>query len=470
MRITNRMTTNNLLLNLNRNSERLSKYQLQIATGQKIQKASEDPIVAALALKFRTNVSETVQYSDNVKQATSWMDTTSQSMINSNKILERIKELSIQGASESNTLDDRHSIMKEIEQLTKQLTSEANVTYAGRYVFGGFKTDQEVIFNKDVNEVYNIRQSFDINSIESIKASMFGQEEQIESIDVERIKLPYTDIDLNNFNFQYTVTGVAPTRSNGVSTDPNAYVIGDDEIKLLTDTGEIIFGKNVAEDLKKSPTINVIYEKTSFKSGDLNPQQYFNCTNRTTGRTYVKQPNDIQYEFGSNNKIKINLEGSDVYTSQLIADLNDIVNTAGSLTYRTELEIKEDLKVTLGAEYNNLTEKEIADKVAKVQESEEKTFRAIMTTRFSKLLTKVDSHKEHLNNMNSELGSRVNRLELIEGRLGDDYVNYSELMTKNEGVDFEEAFINYMNQKTIYDSALSVGSKIMQQTLVDYIR
>ena len=52
MRITNKMMTNNALYNINNNKNLLSTLENQYSTGKKIQKPSDDQIIAVRALKL----------------------------------------------------------------------------------------------------------------------------------------------------------------------------------------------------------------------------------------------------------------------------------------------------------------------------------------------------------------------------------------------------------------------------------
>lgn len=657
MRVTNQMTSNSLLLNLNRNAQKLNTLNMQLATGSKIQVASENPIVAALALKFRTNVSETIQYDSNVKQATSWMDVTGTALGSVEKILERTKELCIQAGNETNTQSDREDMIKEIGQLREQLVSESNATYAGRYIFGGYKTDREVMFSKDIKDKYNITQKFNKEDIETIKEQLPVYGNQVPTVgDVDRIKLAYENLE--NLDLTYTdkngtthnlntstaldvikntpptagpgtvtsnqigydpvtntlllgtnVTTATPpptvtqvnstdkdaylvednqvkyisdtgeliigksviTSTNGISqgksSDKDAYVVGDSEIKYLSDTGELVLGKNASNTLKSANDITLNYDKDGFKSGDLNPEQYFDCkeygfeivngkvtlgdssvnnlvleytpqgttipinltvgagitphlstdtftvgdnevvylsdtgkllfgkdiqttlesskdvnvsyekegliyTNATIKQDYKKEPNDIKYEFGVNNKMKINVEGSDVFTSGLIKSIDDLLATINGATPRTEEQIKSDLEKSMPPqEYKDLVADKdaLAIKIKEIQDGEEKVNREVVTDRIGKAMTKIENHKNNASTVNADLGARVNRLNLVEDRLGDDYVNYTELMAKNEGIEFEKVYIEYMSQQAIYDSALKVGAQIIQKSLVDFI-
>ena len=91
MRITNKMMTNNVLHNINNNKNLLSTLENQYSTGKKIQKPSDDPIIAVRALKLRTNLSEITQYVEkNIPDALSWMDTTESSLGVVNEILRQM--------------------------------------------------------------------------------------------------------------------------------------------------------------------------------------------------------------------------------------------------------------------------------------------------------------------------------------------------------------------------------------------
>lgn len=145
MRMTNNMLINNMLGNLSTNLTKTAKYQQQLASGKKIEKPSDDPIVASKSLKLRTDVAEIAQYKRNTEDATSWMEITESTMTQMGDVQQRFRELVVQGANETNTADDMQKIASEVEQLKKQMTQLANSTYAGRYVFSGYKTDKKLM-------------------------------------------------------------------------------------------------------------------------------------------------------------------------------------------------------------------------------------------------------------------------------------------------------------------------------------
>lgn len=73
-------------------------------------------------------------------------------------------------------------------------------------------------------------------------------------------------------------------------------------------------------------------------------------------------------------------------------------------------------------------------------------------------------------NARADLGARMNRLELVENRLDEQEVISKATMSQNEDVDFEKAITNLITQETMHRAALSAGSRIIQPSLVDFLR
>lgn len=91
--------------------------------------------------------------------------------------------------------------------------------------------------------------------------------------------------------------------------------------------------------------------------------------------------------------------------------------------------------------------------------------------------TNIDESIKDLNNnmirivdARAELGARMNRVELIETRLAEQEVIAKRIMSDNEDVHFEEAITNLITQESLHRAALSAGARIIQPTLVDFLR
>lgn len=143
MRITNSMTIASTVRNLNNNAKRLSTAQEQMSSQSKIQLASDDPVVAARAIKYRNYVAKVEQYQSNVDDAISWQKVTDNALSDLNDVVQQIREYAVQGSTDSLADDDKQTIKTNVEQLKEQVMEIMNASYAGRYVFGGYVTDTE---------------------------------------------------------------------------------------------------------------------------------------------------------------------------------------------------------------------------------------------------------------------------------------------------------------------------------------
>lgn len=150
MRTTGNMLINNMVNYISTNQNRMAKYQYQLATGKKIQVPSDDPVVAARALKLRTDVSEIAQFKRNLKDAQSWLEVTETALDNIGSIFHRANELAVQAANGTQSIEETNKIKSEIDQLKNQLIQIGNNNYNGRYIFSGYKTDQALL-DKDGN-------------------------------------------------------------------------------------------------------------------------------------------------------------------------------------------------------------------------------------------------------------------------------------------------------------------------------
>lgn len=70
----------------------------------------------------------------------------------------------------------------------------------------------------------------------------------------------------------------------------------------------------------------------------------------------------------------------------------------------------------------------------------------------------------------AEVGARMNRFELIESRIGDEKVSLTTLKSAVADVDMADAIVQLQLQQNVLQASLSVGARVMQTSLLDYIR
>ncbi len=120
----------------------VTKLQLQISTGKRIQSPADDPSGAVRILDLRQAIDTNTQYQENINLSRQRLEVEDSTLGSTVDVLRRVRELAIQGNNDSNSPDTRASIAKEIRQRLDDLLSLANTQDAnGEYIFSGFSSD-----------------------------------------------------------------------------------------------------------------------------------------------------------------------------------------------------------------------------------------------------------------------------------------------------------------------------------------
>jgi len=301
--------------NLQNNIRKLDNTQLQYSTGKRIHKPSDDPIGITRSLKLRADISELAQYKKNVEDATSWVESTEQTIIGYTEVLKRLRDLTVQGSNGVLTEEETKKIKSEVSQLKEQIISQANTTYSGNYIFSGKNTDTKLF---DENGNYTV------------------------GLDAAKPGVPVSDL-LNNHTIKFQV---------GIGENININTLG---VSL-------------------------------FEIGETTP--------------------------GAGNPA-----GIMGLIEQIEKDLED---------GKTE----------------ELTNK----------------------------LGTLDKFIDKALTIRGDIGARSNRLQLLLNRVEDDTINLRALQSKIEDADLAETAMKLMNEENVYRSSLSVGARIIQPTLLDFLR
>jgi len=170
IRITNAMMTNNTMNNVNTNKTLLDKVATQVSTKQKITRASEDPVVAIRALRLKSSLNSLDQYySKNIPDAESWLDATGTALKNMYDCASNMLSNTTKISSNQYSLSEKKTLLQEFQSLRNQVYEEANVDYAGRSIFTGYKTNMDLAFKAaDTTASYRITQKFSGTDVDEI--------------------------------------------------------------------------------------------------------------------------------------------------------------------------------------------------------------------------------------------------------------------------------------------------------------
>ena len=140
MRVTQSMISNNMLSNLSNSYSKLDQYNNQLSSGKKISRPSDDPVIAMKGIYYRSDVTQVEQYQRNLSEATNWVDSSDDALDKVTSALQRIRELTVQGATDTNSIESRQAAADEIKQLIDHIGTIGNTMVGDKYIFNGVDT------------------------------------------------------------------------------------------------------------------------------------------------------------------------------------------------------------------------------------------------------------------------------------------------------------------------------------------
>jgi flagellar hook-associated protein 3 FlgL len=142
-RVTQRILVDRSLRNIGFQNRAILKLQEQLATGQRVNRPSDDPLDARRAIATRAELNKYTQYLSNISAAGPQLTETETAILTSIDRLQRARELAIQGGSSTQQQPQRDQLAIEVNQLLEGLLVEANHQTNGRYIFAGTRTRSE---------------------------------------------------------------------------------------------------------------------------------------------------------------------------------------------------------------------------------------------------------------------------------------------------------------------------------------
>ena len=140
MRITDRITSTNMIQSINRSQGKLEKYNNQLSSMKEISKPSDDPLRASQIMNLNNSLIQNEEFSVAIADTVDWTNMQDSALENATNSLRRITTL-IQSASTGTMSDsDRQAVKAEMETEISTMVDSLNTNFGGKYVFSGMNT------------------------------------------------------------------------------------------------------------------------------------------------------------------------------------------------------------------------------------------------------------------------------------------------------------------------------------------
>lgn len=385
----------------------LANLQEQLSTGKRLLRPSDDPIDISNDLQLRTKLKQLSQYKKNISDGLGFMEVSDTAMMSLDSLVQRMRELAIQAASDTLSEKERLYLASEVEQLIRQALSLGNTTFKGDYVFAGAQT-KIVPF-----------------PMESSKAAT--------SQDYLNYRMAYYDASA-------AAPGTAVQLYDGYTAEPIHNIIPG--------------------------TFQLSVAGTTYREGTDYTMDYVNGTitilatspNAATLSADVS-PTTVNYQPGA---FKITFDyvgkGKDIY--------NQTVTNEGDIIREIEKGIVTPINITArDLTYDADTDTDLFEVMIKFGQNLLQNNQPGITT----TITNLDISLKTLLAAQSKNGARINRFEITKERNELQYIETTRLQSELEDAELAETATNFAVTEMVYNAALQSAAKIIQPSLVNFL-
>ena len=202
MRINNNISAMNSYRNLTTVNETVDKSMEKLSSGLRINRAGDDAAGLAISEKMRGQVKGLAMATKNSQDGISMIQTAEGALNETHSIIQRMRELAVQSANDTNTTEDREKLQLEIDQLGAEIDRIGNTTeFNTRVLMDGEYNADGVLFHIGANKDQNVNLKFKdmrsnslglggikINTQEDANNAIKTINDALESVSTERAK------------------------------------------------------------------------------------------------------------------------------------------------------------------------------------------------------------------------------------------------------------------------------------------
>ncbi|TYZ20320.1 flagellar hook-associated protein FlgL [Selenomonas ruminis] len=419
---------------------------LEQGDGSKLHRPSDNSVDYSKYLRYTVSENENVQYQDNVSTALSWMKTSDAALVNMTSIQTTFKEKTVAAANSTNNASDMAAIAKEMMAEIQELVSLGNTMQGDSYVFGGQKdlTKPFIMSTKEVERGL-------AKTLEENQAAFFSGDGAVDGSGSMKQMLTLTGDDGNTYYLNtkngkiYTQEFVEEGYKDKIASESRTQVKDGDEIGTISGFDPAQSGTaKVADYFTNTGQLTTAGE--GFSTG-------ITVDGKTVTLKFATIKQQIVTYHGDDKGISMVKKNG---TTEPVADT---VNVTGPEIFGTDIfdDSASGNKASGSAMLNQML-----------------TVRAQVESSNHKWLSKdgqtvADAAHSTTVNTETKLGARQQLYQSVQTMLDNQNEIITADITKVSSTDVAKLAVQLMQEQTIYNMSLSLGGRILPQSLADYL-
>lgn len=416
MRVSNLSTKDSMIHDLKRNYSELKNVEKQLGSGKRFQKVSEDTVSAITSIYSKIRLSQMDQYYQNIQDSEDRMNIIHDKLTSITQMLQRVREIAVQGGTGTYSPQDRENMAVEVEELLKEVISQSNTIYEDGYIFAGSKTDTKPF---EVSYASNVTGQQIIDRVE-YQGDIFNHT---------------TDISLDE-QINTSLTGNQVFWGDNhiiVSLQDSANYVADRDQKIFIDNYEVLINAGDNLDVVVGKINEQIPSVSAFKR--VLPG----------GETALALESNFPHEMAV-----LDIEGGSVLEDLGIlkpgADGEQFFNNISENTLQSRTSIF-DIMIQVR---NSL----VSDDIQNIGGNN---------------LASIDNAIQNVLTNQTKISSIASRLEIGRHDLDVEKENITIRLSKSEDVDMAEAAINLSEINNIHQLSLQTAARYIRPTLLDFL-
>lgn len=453
---------------LNDSYEQQAK-QMERSDGSRLHRPSDDSVSYSKYLRYQNTQTENEQYQSNVQNGISWMKTADAALSNMKDLLTTIHEKTIQAATDTNGETDIKAIGKEVKAKVQEIVSLLNSQQGDRYLFSG-QDDIVSPFTISVEE----KDRGAASTLDDHQSQFFHADADGSGNATQMIELKDSN---GNTYYLSTISGAVYSESFMESGYKDAVSSGRTEVDTTyyTDTFGVrhaLAGEDASGIIdgwaNSDKHVSDYFESTGLFRKDANGNEI----SRVAGTIDITDDNgatsQVELEFSALKQFVVNYQGdskqiSMVKRNGLTDPTADTVNVVGQALSGSDIfDSKNSGNQVNGASSGSASINDLFMVAAKMEAGDVKWLA-------SEGITITDKAHAQVIEAQTSIAARQNVYESVSTMLDKQSATITEDISNASDADVAKLAIDLMTMQTIYNMSLSVGSRILPQSLADYL-
>ena len=433
MRVTEVTKRDHVVDNMQKSSGKLQDIQIQMASGRRLNKTSDDPIGAARSQDIVTTISSQKQLLQNIDDNIAWLQRSELEIGHINEVLGQIRTLAISQAGSDSNEESRQMVAREFSIARKILFDSGNAREGKLYLFSGIKSLSPALKKNGI--------------FQPAKVEVGGvvQKDIRELLDVKQFRSQFEGFSSNNYRIRVTKGGVWGQARVKISDDGGRTWSKEQTLRPLTH----VFNP----DGKLNDQVLLKFSDEEGRLGNVLPKQFdFNSEKSAEfdlDALGIIFPEGIEFVYQPNPEVTYN--GSIHKKEALISNgLSIPVNvTAQELLFGEGEESVDTFSLLVAMERALLENDGIA---------------------IAERLGELDLAQNQVLKQQADVGNIVRELYSTKSQLGNQQFEKERQLSDIQDLDIAEATVDLKVAEANNKLSLNTGARLIQPSLSDFLR